>query len=621
MNSAISRKIIKLNPSNGWKGLTVRKWSDLVFDPVELTKNPSQIFKSDKSSFIVLKQIDGANGKIPFVVKKITVHSVVKRLVDFFRGPRALRNFKLALVLKEKEIETAEPVAVFWNNRENIYVTEYIPNSMSLYDVAYGKNSEIFNKLAARKAVIRQVAEIVARLHKAGFWHRDSKAGNFIISKDDDGYDAKLIDLDGIKYNFFGCEEKQIRTLANLSKTLIRFKSVNIADFYRGFVIYCNAMGYAHEQSKTLFRKIEKVTVKMRFLSVLEDAGKFKKKMSEQIKKILIIKPSALGDIVLAMPAMCALAENFPNAKIHWFVRPEFAPLLENHKCVHKIIIFNRKKLGKWWCNLDAFKEFVGLIKILRDEKYDVVFDLQGRFRSAIFAWFSGCKKRIGLAKTQEVTGIFYTQKVKQTKVHLVDYFLEIVRSVSPLKGKIEFGLKAQPKAITEIQKILSENNVNKDNYAVIVPGATVDEKKWPVENFAALAEKINGKYQSGIVAVGVKSESETVEKIQKAAGVPVVNLAGKTNIPQLVALLAGAKAVISNDTGPAHIAAALNVPMVLIFGFTNPKRVGPYGRPNAVAAVDGAVRGDEVESKNSEHNIKNVSVESVFELICEQLK
>jgi len=342
--------------------------------------------------------------------------------------------------------------------------------------------------------------------------------------------------------------------------------------------------------------------------------------MSEKITKILIIKPSALGDIVLAMPAVCALAENFPNAQIDWFVRPEFAPLLENHKHVHKIVIFNRKKLGKWWCNLDAFKEFIGLIKFLRQEKYDVVFDLQGRFRSAIFAWFSGCKNRIGLAKTQEVTSIFYTKKIRQTKVHLVDYFLEIIGSVSPVRGKVEFGLEPQPKAIAEVERILADNNVDKNNYAVIVPGATVDEKQWPAGKFATLAEKIHSQYQSGIVAVGVKSESEIIEKIRKTANVPVVNFAGKTNIPQLVALLAGAKAVISNDTGPAHIAAALGVPMVLIFGFTNPKRVGPYGRGNAVAAIDGNKRGAEVESANPAHDIKNVSVDGVFDLVCEQL-
>jgi ADP-heptose:LPS heptosyltransferase len=267
--------------------------------------------------------------------------------------------------------------------------------------------------------------------------------------------------------------------------------------------------------------------------------------MGEQIKKILIIKPSALGDIVLAMPAACALADNFPGAEIHWFVRPEFAPLLENHKCVQKIVIFNRRKLGKWWCNLDAFREFINLIKKLRQEKYDIVFDLQGRFRSAIFAWFSGCKTRIGLANTQELTSIFYTQRIRQTSVHLVDYFLDIVRSVSSIKGKVEFGLKPQQKAIDDVQRILQTNQANKNNYAVIVPGATVDEKKWSAKNFANLAEKIHNKYQSTIVAVGVQGERETIEKIQKETAVPVINLAGKTNIPQLVSLLTGAKVVI----------------------------------------------------------------------------
>jgi lipopolysaccharide heptosyltransferase I len=342
--------------------------------------------------------------------------------------------------------------------------------------------------------------------------------------------------------------------------------------------------------------------------------------MNEQIKKILIIKPSALGDIVLAMPAACDLAENFPNAEIHWFVRPEFAPLLENHKCVHKIIIFNRKKIGKWWCNAEAFSEFINLIKTLRREKYDLVFDLQGRFRSAIFGWFSGCKNRIGLADTQEVTSIFYTKRIKQSSIHLVDYFLDVVRSISPIRGKVEFGLKPGQKEIEEIQNILSEHNADKNNYFVIVPGATVEEKKWAAKNFADLAEKIHKKYQSTIVAVGVESERETIEKIQKESSCPIANLAGKTNIRQLVALLAGAKGVVSNDTGPAHIASALNVPMVLIFGFTNPKRVGPYSRPNAVAAIDANSRGSEVESANPRHNIANVSVESVFNLICEQL-
>ena len=336
--------------------------------------------------------------------------------------------------------------------------------------------------------------------------------------------------------------------------------------------------------------------------------------MTEQIKKILIIKPSALGDIVQALPAACCLAENFPDAQIHWFVRPEYSPLIENHKSIHKIIIFDRKKLGKWWYKPSAFAELIRLIRQLRSEKYDIVFDFQGRFRSAIFAWFSDCKQRIGMTGTQEITGMFYTREIAQSPktVHLVDYFIDMVCVAGAKKTKVRFDLKPSQEASAQAQKILSENRAHRDHYAVFVPGATVESKKWPIENFAALAEKIDAKYRCSIVAVGAESDKAIAENLKAAAQTHIVNLAGKTNIAQLVAVLAGAKFVVSNDTGPAHIAAALGVPMVLIFGFTNPSRVGPYGRDNTIAAVDADKRGESIESTDPAHSIENVTVESV---------
>jgi lipopolysaccharide heptosyltransferase I len=342
--------------------------------------------------------------------------------------------------------------------------------------------------------------------------------------------------------------------------------------------------------------------------------------MTEQIKKILIIKPSALGDIIQAMPAVCCLAQSFPDAQIDWFVRPEYAALIENHKCIHKIILFDRTELGKWWYKPAAFAELLRLISQLRKEKYDIVFDFQGRFRSAIFAWFSGCKQRIGMAGTQEITGLFYTRRISQSSVHLVDFFLDMVCAIGAKRTKVEFGLKPQPQAIAETQKILSAHKVNTNNYAVFVPGATVEAKKWPLENFAVLADRVYKKYQCSIAVVGTEAERQTAEELQALAEVPVISLAGKTNVRQLIATLAGAKIVVSNDTGPAHIAAALGTSVVLIFGFTNPSRVGPYARPQTVAAVDADKRGAEIESTNPAHDIKNVTVETVFELIRNQL-
>src|SRR4030042_3196418 len=138
--------------------------------------------------------------------------------------------------------------------------------------------------------------------------------------------------------------------------------------------------------------------------------------MSEQVKKILIIKPSALGDIVQAMPAVCSLAQSFPKAQIDWFVRPEYAPLVENHRCIHKTVIFERRKLGKWWYKLAAFSELIRLVRQLRKEKYEIVFDFQGRFRSALFARLSGSKKIIGMYQTQEITAPFYTDRIVQSE-------------------------------------------------------------------------------------------------------------------------------------------------------------------------------------------------------------
>ena len=344
--------------------------------------------------------------------------------------------------------------------------------------------------------------------------------------------------------------------------------------------------------------------------------------MSGQIKKILIIKPSALGDIIQALPAACCLSQSFPDAQIGWFVRPEYAALIESHKCVKKIIIFDRSKLGKWWYRPKAFAELVKLIRQLRREKYDLVFDFQGRFRSAIFAWLSGCKEIFGMAETQEITSPFYTHRIAQSAnlVHLADYFLDIVCAAGAKRGKVEFGLKPQLQAANEIQKILTSNHANADNYAVFVPGATVEAKRWPIENFAVLADKVYKKYGCSIIAAGIESEKTITQELKTLAGAPVIDLAGKTSIRQLVALLAGARIVVGNDTGPAHIAAVLGVPMVLIFGLTNPLRVGPYGRSETVAAIDAQARGSEVESTNPAHDIKNVIVESVFEIISRQL-
>ena len=265
-----SQRIIKLKLTQNWNGVANEKWSDLSSNPDELILNPLKIFKGENDNFTILKEIQTKK----VVVKKTANRTGVRGIVDAIRTPKSLRNFKTAQVLKQKNIEVAEPVAAFWHKSlGNIYVTEYIENSLNLYEIAFGKNTEILNSFSSRKAVIKETAELLAKLHKAGLWHRDPKAGNFIVYKDDGNYKIKLIDLDGIKPNIIDSREKRIRTLANLAKTLTRFKTVNFTDFYRGLKIYCDKMEI--NGARSLFHKLERTTVAMRLLTVLEESKKF----------------------------------------------------------------------------------------------------------------------------------------------------------------------------------------------------------------------------------------------------------------------------------------------------------------------------------------------------------
>lgn len=266
-----SQRIIKLKLAPNWKGIADAGWSGICFDPEELFSNPIKVFKSEKGNITVLKEIQ--NKKV--VVKKTNARTGIRGLVDAIRTPKSLRNFKTAQVLKQKNIETAEPVAAFWHSSKgNIFVTQYIEDSQNLYDIAFGRNAQVLKSFSARKAIIRETAELLAMLHTNGLWHRDPKAGNFIVFSSGGTYKVKLVDLDGIKRNIIDSPEKQIRTLANLAKTLTRFKAINLTDLYRGLKIYCDKMKI--NGARSLFRKVERTTVAMRFLTVLEESRKFK---------------------------------------------------------------------------------------------------------------------------------------------------------------------------------------------------------------------------------------------------------------------------------------------------------------------------------------------------------
>lgn len=344
--------------------------------------------------------------------------------------------------------------------------------------------------------------------------------------------------------------------------------------------------------------------------------------MSDSLKNILIIKPSSLGDIVLALPALTALRKSFPDARISWLIRPEFAPLLQNHPHLDEIIIFDRKHLGKAWFHPGATRSLLYLIKRLRRAEFDAVIDFQGLFRTASLAWLSNCKKRFGIAGAREFAHLFYTNKIKQTKdcIHLVDFYLKIIEAAGATELDVQFIIPEHPEAADAVKSLLESHNVSLDNYVVFIPGSAHEDKRWPVERFAELAERISSQFELHVVATGDAGEAALVEKLKELANVTVTNIAGKTSLSELVVLLKNARLVVSNDTGPGHIAAALSTPLVLMFSWSNPARIAPYKRIECLVAREPFSRGHKIKSRDPKHNVDTITVDEVFQKVCEQL-
>ena len=314
--------------------------------------------------------------------------------------------------------------------------------------------------------------------------------------------------------------------------------------------------------------------------------------------RVLILKPSSLGDIVHALPVLSALRGACPRAHLSWLVRRELAPFLDCAAGLDEVILFDRKELGAWWYRPAAFGRLYTFLRTLRRGRYDLVLDLQGLLRTALFARTTGCRIRIGLQEAREGAVIFYTQTAAvPASPHIIDIYLEMAFR--------HFFLHAD---------LLEKEGIAPKQFAVLIPGAAHQRKCWPPDRFARAAAWLHKEAGLRVVTAGSPGERAVADQIRADAGVPAVNLSGRTSLPQLAALLGQAALVLSNDTGPAHIAAALEIPTVVIFGPTNPARLGPYQKPESIAALDPLERGRAIDSRNPKYRIENVPVDLVME-------
>jgi heptosyltransferase-1 len=332
-------------------------------------------------------------------------------------------------------------------------------------------------------------------------------------------------------------------------------------------------------------------------------------KLTVKPRKILIIKPSSLGDIVHSLPFLNTIRKRFPGAEIHWVVARGFEGLLDGHPMIDRLWIINKDAWKKIGNIRGTLSELSSLFREFKMAEFDLAIDLQGLLRSGVITAATGAPVRIGFKEAREGSRLFYTHKVEGGMgIHAVDRYLKIADFLGCDVSEIGF-----PIPVFNIQH--STFNIHSP-YAVLVPGARWKTKTWPAENFG----KLSALLPLETVIVGSGSDEVIADEIVVLSGGKAISLAGKTDLKELIEIMRKARFVVSNDSGPMHIAAALGVPVFATFGPTDPLRTGPYGKGHTIIKADVSCSPCFRKKCDDMNCMKRLSVEKVYKEIQSRL-
>jgi heptosyltransferase-1 len=284
-------------------------------------------------------------------------------------------------------------------------------------------------------------------------------------------------------------------------------------------------------------------------------------------QRICLIKPTALGDVVQTLPLLGMLRSRFPAASISWVVRRAFADLLTGHPDLTEIIPFHRS--GPW-------RDSLRLLRLLKQRRFDLVLDLQGLFRTAVMTWATGSALRVGLEAAREGANLACNCVVPDSGRNIPAHvrYWRVAESLGMANHpRIAVVPTGPPESAWLADRL---QNLPRPMLA-IHPGAGWETKRWPVEKFAEIARRFEGTV-AVVGSAGERRLGATVVEAARSRNRPALNLAGETTLKQLAALLGTADAVVSNDSGPMHLAAAMGTTVVGIFTCTSPILSGPAG-------------------------------------------
>ena len=328
-----------------------------------------------------------------------------------------------------------------------------------------------------------------------------------------------------------------------------------------------------------------------------------------EFRKILLIKLSAVGDVVHTLPVLNKLRARYPKAQIDWLVTPAIGELLRHHPALNAVIDFERDTSAPPWA-WTALSSYARLARTLRAAGYDLAIDLHCQVRTAFLAFASGAPVRIGFdkerpevwANSRQVTDdfrkhawqgaregawLFYTHRIPlpTMDVHVIDHYQSVGNLLGFAAGPTDFSFRIPQAAHDRVDALLRERGLRGERPVIIAARGNWETKRWPDEKSAAVARHFLD-HGDPVVLVGAPRERHVGEAIARLAP-GVIDLTGETALSELAALISRAALCIAHDSGPMHLAVALGIPVAALFGPSDPVWAGPYHRDNAAVRAD----------------------------------
>jgi 3-deoxy-D-manno-octulosonic-acid transferase/heptosyltransferase-1 len=341
---------------------------------------------------------------------------------------------------------------------------------------------------------------------------------------------------------------------------------------------------------------------------------------------ILIVKLSAIGDVIHTLPSLAALRRCYPQAHISWVVEEAAADLLLDHPMLDRVLVSRRKSwvrdLREGRDRTAVLHEIGGFLRTLRDHPYEIVIDFHGLLKSAILVYLSRGRRKLGYDSLQEGSGLILNEKIPEDMgKHAVERYLDFPRHLGCDTSRPEFPIALQDAHFKRVRELLAAKTVDTTRgFVAVSPVAYWETKLWDETKFAAVCDRIVRELGLPVVFTGESPEGP-ISRIRSLMQAPSASAAGETSLRELAALYKKAAVLLTTDSGPMHLAAAVGTPVVALFGPTSPERTGPYGEGHVVIRKNMDCSPCFRKACDTLECMKAISVEDVFEAVRDRIE